>query len=88
MKIVINKTGTVQFVYNESVLGMLDKTDNDKRIRRASQVEPDQIHPGEWYADLTKSGGPILKGFKKRSDAIKAEIDWLNDNNFGGINAN
>jgi len=88
MKIIIDKSGIVRFVYNEKLMNALDKFENKKTIRRASQVEPDPNNPGEWYADLTKSNGPILSGFKKRSDAINAEIKWLNENNFGGTNAN
>ena len=35
---------------------------------------------GRWLADLSPSGGPTLGPFDERSQAIGAEIDWLNEN--------
>ncbi|MFI5305222.1 MAG: hypothetical protein ACHQYP_10570, partial [Nitrospiria bacterium] len=46
------------------------------RHRRASYVEPTET--GEWMADLSPVGGPILGPFSKRSDAIREEINILN----------
>lgn len=33
--------------------------------------------PCLWQADLAPSGGPILRSFERRSDAIAAEVEWL-----------
>ncbi len=33
----------------------------------------------DWMVDLALSGGPVLTGFKKRTDAIAAEVAWLNE---------
>ncbi len=47
-------------------------------IQRASQVEPD--HLGLWWADLGLSNGPKIGPFAKRTDAIAAEVAWLEKN--------
>ena len=64
--------GTVHCLYGEavdlSVLGSL-------AIRRASHVEPDDM--GQWWADLSPVGGPILGPFDLRSQALDAERVWL-----------
>ena len=47
-------------------------------VSRASEVEPDPL--GFWYADLSLSGGPRIGPFALRSDAIAAEVAWLERN--------
>ena len=47
-------------------------------IRRASNVEPDE--EGQWWADLSVSGGGVLGPFPKRSQALAAEVAWLEAN--------
>jgi hypothetical protein len=73
MNLFIRPDGTAQCLYSEdinlSVIGVLN-------IRRASHVEPGKH--GEWIADLRPSGGPVMTGFKTRSEALAAEADWLN----------
>ncbi|EMB17938.1 hypothetical protein RE6C_01332 [Rhodopirellula europaea 6C] len=32
---------------------------------------------GQWTADLSPVGGPVLGPFALRSEAIEAEIEWL-----------
>ena len=44
-------------------------------ITRASHVEPDSV--GNWIADLSPVGGPKLGPFKRRTEALTAEITWL-----------
>ncbi|MHB8860928.1 MAG: hypothetical protein ACYC6N_00885 [Pirellulaceae bacterium] len=44
-------------------------------ISRGSHVEPDAA--GNWYADLSPVGGPLLGSFSHRSAALAAERDWL-----------
>ena len=44
-------------------------------IRRASHVEPNST--GHWLADLSPVGGPVLGPFKWRSQALEAEVRWL-----------
>jgi hypothetical protein len=72
MDLVVAPDGTVKTIYNESLdltcLGHLT-------ICRASHVEPDA--KGCWQADLSPVGGPVLGPFRHRSEALKAEHDWL-----------
>jgi hypothetical protein len=44
---------------------------------KASHVEPDV--QGSWWADLAPTGGPKLGPFLRRSDALDAERQWLED---------
>ncbi len=46
-------------------------------IRRASHVEPEAS--GEWWADLAPAGGPRLGPFARRSEALNAEQEWLEE---------
>jgi hypothetical protein len=47
------------------------------RIVRASTVEPDR--DGRWHADLRLLLGPVLGPFDRRSDALAAEVAWLEE---------
>lgn len=72
MKLIIEPSGIVRCLYDESIdlaaLGGL-------AIARGSHVEP-TIH-GDWIADLSPVGGPVLGPFSLRSVALQAERDWL-----------
>ena len=72
MQLVVHPNGHVQCLYDESVdllaLGKL-------RITRASQVEPDA--DGTWIADLSPVDGPKFGPFERRSQALRAERQWL-----------
>ena len=74
MDLGIGPAGRGRCLYDEALdlrpLGAL-------HIRRASHVEPDPS--GRWQADLSPVGGPVLGPFAARSDALKAERDWLED---------
>jgi hypothetical protein len=74
MHIVFTPDGNARAIYGESIdlteLGTVD-------VKRASHVEPDGA--GGWYADLLPVGGPVLPGFRQRSEALAAEINWLNE---------
>jgi hypothetical protein len=75
MDIVIETTGNVRMVYDESIdlqtIGCVE-------IRRGSHVEP--TASGQWTADLSPVNGPVLGPFKTRSKALSAEVDWLRRN--------
>ena len=72
MTLRLNPDGSVVAVYGEEVdLTLLGAVS----IRRASHVEPNS--DGTWSADLAPVGGPVLEKFAKRSEALRAEIDWL-----------
>ena len=75
MDLIIESTGLVRCVYEESIdLSRIGKVD----IRRASHVEP--TSGGQWIADPAPVDGPKLGPFQNRSEAIEAELDWLQSN--------
>ena len=74
MQIIIDSNGTVRCVYGEEIeLAVL----GDVGIARGSHVEP---ATGGWTADLSPVSGPVLGPFRQRSEALKAELCWLNEN--------
>lgn len=44
-------------------------------IRRASHVEP--TDDGRWTADMAPMDGPVLGPYDHRSEALDAEVAWL-----------
>ena len=73
MELIISLGGVVRTIYGESIdlaaLGPLS-------IRRASHVEP--LEDGRWLADLTPIDGQTILGpFVRRSEALAAEVQWL-----------
>jgi hypothetical protein len=70
MDLFVQPDGTVSTLYTEVIdlaaLGLL-------QIERASDVEPDAT--GRWWAQLR--AGPKLGPFARRSQALRAEVDWL-----------
>ena len=72
MHLLIDTEGQIFCLYTEQIdlpaMGILS-------IRRASLVEPDGR--GEWWADLSPLGGPLLRPFAIRSAALAAEQKWL-----------
>jgi hypothetical protein len=82
-EIVMNfKDGIVETLYEDDLnLDQIGEMD----IRRASHVEPN--NNGKWIVDLSPVNGPKLGPFKKRKDALKAEVKWINKNYFNKKNA-
>ncbi len=78
VQMVIDRSGAVRCLYSEAIdlsaLGVLT-------IQRASHVEPDEA--GNWWADLSPVTGPKLGPFARRSEALQAEEDWLNQHLLG-----
>jgi hypothetical protein len=75
MTVLIDPRGMVSALYSEG----LDLTALGAcTIQRASVVEPDGL--GQWWADLALSGGPVLGPFRRRSEALAAEVAWLEAN--------
>lgn len=74
MQLVVAPNGTVRCVYSEEVelrsLGLAT-------IQRGSQVEPDSS--GSWQVDLSPVDGPLVGPFLKRSEALQAEVAWLEE---------
>ena len=74
MKLLIHPDGSARCVYDEAI----DLTSlGDISIRRGSHVEPNE--EGKWIADLSPLHGPELGPFPNRSEALSAEITWLNE---------
>jgi hypothetical protein len=72
MQLVVAPDGSVRAIYSEEIpLGAL----GPPRIVRASSVEPDR--DGRWHADLRLLLGPVLGPFERRSEALAAEVAWL-----------
>lgn len=72
MILVIDPQGTISCLYDEAIdLHALGQP----IITRASHVEPDA--DGQWWADLAPVRGPRLGPFKKRTEALGAEREWL-----------
>jgi hypothetical protein len=75
MELLILPDGQVRAIYAEALdlraLGTL-------QIERASCVEPDA--QGQWRADLSPVSGPVLGPFTRRSEALAAELAWLESN--------
>ncbi|WP_165253683.1 hypothetical protein [Paludisphaera soli] len=75
MRLVVDPRGAVRAVYAEAIdLAALGRP----AMTRASHVEPDA--EGRWTADLGPSGGPRLGPFATRSEAVAAEVAWLESN--------
>ena len=72
MKLYISLSGECSAIYDESLdLHTLGRP----KISRASHVEP--TADGHWTADLSPVHGPLLGPFLTRSQALNAEIAWL-----------
>ena len=75
MQIVIKPDGSGSCIYTEAIkLAALGRL----AIRRASHVEP--TSDGNWTADMAPVGGPIIGQFLSRSEALAAEVRWLETN--------
>lgn len=79
MLVSIAPDGKLQFLYNDDLRPLMAL--GKATVTRASDVEP--TAEGEWTADLSRVGGPVLGPFKLREQALAAEVQWLEDNNFG-----
>lgn len=75
MKLIIGPKGEVRGIYGEEIA--LDAL-GPPRITRASHVEPSA--DGRWHADMAPVGGPPLGPYDRRSDALNAEVAWLDAN--------
>lgn len=71
--IVIHPDGMIQFIHDDDLTALFPA--EQKTVRRASHVEP--TASGEWTADLSPVGGPVLGPFTRRADALRAEVEWL-----------
>jgi hypothetical protein len=74
VELLIERSGGVRCVYGEDIdLGQLGRLS----IQRGSHVEP--TADGQWTADLSPVNGPQLGPFSTRTEAVSAEVAWLQE---------
>jgi hypothetical protein len=74
MQLVVDPAGQIRTIYGEEIdLATLGRPG----LFRAGHVEPDQ--DGNWHADLRLLTGPVLGPFAHRSQALAAELAWLEE---------
>lgn len=78
MKILIDANGTLRHLYRDDLVE-LDVKLGDRRVARASHVEPNDA--GHCAADMKPVGGPLLGPFLSRAEALACEVNWLERNN-------
>jgi len=72
--ITVDADAKVRFIYTDKLRGLLDE--GVAEVKRASHVEPDGAN---WFCDLSPVGGPMVRGFRLRQDALDYEAAWLNE---------
>jgi hypothetical protein len=78
MQLVVDTNGSVRCIYGEEIpLQAIGQV----AVTRASHVEPDP--DGCWFADLSPVAGPQLGPYERRSQALTAELRWLETNWLG-----
>ena len=75
MQLVITPDGTTRCIYAE---GIDLTTLGQVTIARGSHVEPDDL--SQWWADMSPVSGPRLGPYVRRSEALQAEVAWLEAN--------
>jgi hypothetical protein len=74
VELLIQCSGHVRCVYSEEIdlqhLGRLS-------ITRGSHVEPNV--GGQWNVDLAPVNGPLLGPYPTRTEALAAEVAWLQE---------
>lgn len=72
MELLITPEATIRCLYDET----LELTTlGQPQIQRGSHVEP--TADGNWTADLSPVSDPLLGPFPRRSEALAAEVAWL-----------
>ena len=73
----IDKQGVITYIYNDSLAALSQK--DGARITRVSHVEPCE---GGWGATMVEDG-KFIGPFKLRSEALAAEVKYLEEKLFG-----
>lgn len=77
MQVIVGNDGTLRFIYDDALLSL--KECGDFKVTRASHVEPNG--DGEWEADLSPVGGPVLGPYDTRNQALEEEVRWIKGKN-------
>lgn len=73
--------GSLAAIHNDALTDLYGE--GQTTIRRASNVEPVMIDGKVmWVADMSPVDGPKLEPHSLRSDALAAEVVWLQENGF------
>lgn len=72
--------GVMTFIYSDALASLCEQ--GEAVITRASHVEPTADGHG-WQADMSPVDGPMLPVCKLRSEALAAEVTFLNQKLFG-----
>lgn len=75
MVLTIATTGTVRAVYTEAL--DLEELGTQHITTHISHVDPDEN--GRWWVELNPVDGPRLGPFRKKSEAIRAEVAWIEE---------
>ncbi len=81
IKLTVKPDGSIGAIHNDALVDLYDE--GETTVERASHVEP-SYDGGQviWTADLSPVNGPKLGPYRLRSDALQAEVDWLERNGF------
>ncbi len=82
MIIAIMPDSSIQMIYSDEMREILDEGQGS--IRRASHVEP--TIDNKWEADMSPIGGEVLSGFETRESALRAEVEFIEENLFRNQN--
>jgi len=75
MILTITPSGETRCVYTEAL--ELDQLGSPSITAHISHVDPDEN--GQWWADLSPVNGPTLGPFARKSEAIRAEVSWIEE---------
>jgi hypothetical protein len=76
--LVVPLRGDITAIYSDDLASLIEEMGGEVDIKRASHVEP--TTDGQWTADLSPVGGPVLGPFKLRQVALDEEVKWLQEN--------
>lgn len=75
MQIIIDPNGVLRMLYSDDLSDLL--AEGKAEISRVSHVEP--APDGGWTADMSPVGGGFLGPFELRSQALAAEVVYLEE---------
>lgn len=78
VKIKINPDGTAHILYTEDI--PIEELGKVHDIKRLFHVEPTQDNRWTATVGLGTSECLVLGPFEKRSDALAAEVEWIEEN--------
>ena len=74
LRLLIDARGEIFFLHDDALLPVMQE--GQTRTVRASHVEPGP-DGRQWFADLSPQNGPNLGPFPTRTEALAAEVAWI-----------